>query len=62
MGKPVKEGQIIDLEIKEISRRGDGIARVDNFVIFVKGAQTGEKVKTKIVKVMNSFAIGVAIR
>ncbi|MEM4773035.1 MAG: TRAM domain-containing protein [Candidatus Aenigmatarchaeota archaeon] len=62
MAKPVKEGQIVDLEIKDISKRGDGIARINNFIIFVKGAKSGETVKVKIIKVMQTFAIGVAMR
>ncbi|WP_228369139.1 TRAM domain-containing protein [Candidatus Nitrososphaera gargensis] len=40
----------------EISRKGDGIARVQGFVIFVKGAKVGEKTKVKIVSVGPRFA------
>jgi predicted RNA-binding protein with TRAM domain len=56
--KPVKEGQVVDVEIKEISRRGDGIARVEGFVVFVPGTQVGDKVSVKVTKVGNSFAVG----
>ena len=37
---------------------GEGIAKVDNFTIFIPGAIKGEKVKIVIVKVTTSFAYG----
>ena len=46
--KPVKIGEEYDVEIKEVGSRGDGIARVKNFVIFVANTKKGEKCKIKI--------------
>jgi len=54
--KPVETGKEYDLEITETSRQGDGIARVQGFVIFVKNAKTGQKVKAKITNVGARFA------
>ena len=34
--KPVETGKEYDVQISEISRKGDGIARIQGFVIFVK--------------------------
>lgn len=56
--KPVKEGDIIEVEIVEKSRRGDGVARVEGFVIFVPGADVGQRVKIEIEKVGSSYAVG----
>jgi len=56
--KPVKVGEEYDVEISEVGSRGDGIARVKNFVVFVNGAKQGEKVKIKIKEVRMRFAIG----
>jgi predicted RNA-binding protein with TRAM domain len=56
--KPVKVGEEYDVEISEVGSRGDGIARVNNFVVFVNGAKQGEKTKIKIKEVRNRFAIG----
>jgi predicted RNA-binding protein with TRAM domain len=56
--KPVKVGEEYDVEITETGSRGDGIARVNNFVVFVNGAKQGEKTKIKITDVRNRFAIG----
>lgn len=41
-----------------MGRRGDGIARVNNFVIFIPGTNSGDKVKVRITGVRNSFATG----
>lgn len=56
--KPVKVGEEYDVEISETGSRGDGIARVKNFVVFVNGAKQGEKTKIKITDVRDRFAIG----
>lgn len=56
--KPVKVGEEYDVEISEVGTRGDGIARVKNFVVFVNGAKQGEKAHIKIKEVRNRFAIG----
>lgn len=56
--KPVKIGETYDVEINEIGSRGDGIARVKNFVIFVPNTKKGEKCKIKINQVSRRFAIG----
>ncbi len=47
-----------DVEIQDIAREGDGIARIEGFVIFVPEAKVGDKVKIQIDRVMRRFAIG----
>jgi predicted RNA-binding protein with TRAM domain len=42
--------------MSEISNRGDGIARVQGFVIFVGGAKAGQKTKIRITSVGDRFA------
>jgi predicted RNA-binding protein with TRAM domain len=56
--KPVKVGEEYDVEINEVGSRGDGIARIKNFVVFISGAKQGEKTRIKIKEVRNRFAIG----
>ena len=56
--KPIKVGEEYDVEIKETGSKGDGIARINNFVVFVNGAKLGEKAHIKITDVRNRFAIG----
>ncbi len=55
--KPVKEGETYDVEILEVGSKGDGIAKIQNFVIFVPGTQKGQKVKVRITQVRSSSAV-----
>lgn len=56
--KPVKVGDVLDVTIESTASRGDGIAKQDGFVIFIKGAKPGDKLKVKITDVRTRFAIG----
>ncbi|ACB40589.1 TRAM domain-containing protein [Pyrobaculum neutrophilum] len=56
--KPVKEGDVVEVEIVEKSRRGDGVARVEGFVVFVPGAEPGQRVRVQIEKVGDTYAVG----
>ncbi len=53
---PVKEGQEINVVINDIGTRGDGIARIQNYLIFVPQVKVGERLKVKILKVGRKFA------
>lgn len=54
---PVEAGKTYEVEIEDISRQGDGIARVEGFVIFVSETKVGDKVTISIDRVMRRFAI-----
>ncbi|MCD1295723.1 23S rRNA (uridine(2552)-2'-O)-methyltransferase [Methanocella sp. CWC-04] len=53
---PVKKGQVMEVVIEDVGKSGDGIARVEDFVIFVKDARKGQKAKIKIDDVKEKFA------
>ena len=55
---PVEVGKEYDVKIEDIAREGDGIARIEGFVIFVPDTAVGDQLKIKIDKVMRRFAIG----
>jgi predicted RNA-binding protein with TRAM domain len=54
--KPVETGKEYDVQITEISRKGEGIARIHGFVIFVKEGKVGQNAKIRITQVGNRFA------
>ncbi|MEO9320491.1 MAG: TRAM domain-containing protein [Nitrososphaera sp.] len=54
--KPVEAGKEYDVQITETSRKGDGIARVQGFVIFVKDGKVGQNTKVKVTNVGARFA------
>jgi predicted RNA-binding protein with TRAM domain len=49
-------GKEYEVEISEISKRGDGIARIQGFVIFVEGAKAGQKTNIRITSIGDRFA------
>jgi len=56
---PVEVGEIRYVEIEDIGKQGDGIARVERgYVIIVPGAEIGERVKIEITEVKSNFAVG----
>ena len=55
---PVEEGQEVDVTIDSVGKRGDGIARINNFVVFVPGTNQGDQVKVRITSVRGNFATG----
>jgi translation initiation factor 2 subunit 2 len=54
----LREGMTYDLEIKDIGKKGDGIAYFDKFIIYVNGAVKGSTVKVKIEKISGTVAFG----
>ena len=56
--KPVELDKEYEAEIEDISTRGDGIAKIEGFIIFVPNTKKGERAKFKITRVGNRFAIG----
>lgn len=57
MSGDVRLGQTLALEIMATGRRGDGIAYVNGFVVFVRGTALGQTVQARITKVASTFAI-----
>ena len=56
--KPVELDEEYEADIEDISRRGDGIAKIEGFIIFVANTKRGEHVKFKVTRVGSRFAIG----
>jgi len=53
--KPVEIGKEYDVEIQEISRRGEGIARIKGLVCFVPNTKSGDKVKIRVTRISRRF-------
>ena len=56
--KPVKEGETYDVTIEGIGAKGDGIAKIQGFVIVIPGVQNGDNVKVKVNAVRGKVAFG----
>ncbi|XVH30643.1 TRAM domain-containing protein [Haloferacaceae archaeon DSL9] len=56
---PVEIGELRYVEIEDIGKQGDGIARVERgYVIIVPDAEVGERVKVEVTEVKSNFAVG----
>ena len=53
---PVKVGEELTVKIEAVGEKGDGIAKVKGFVIFVPNTKQGEEVKIRITKVLKKVA------
>jgi predicted RNA-binding protein with TRAM domain len=56
--KPVEEGKEYDVTIDAQGSKGDGIAHIEGFVVFVPNAKVGQSVKIRITAVKRTFAVG----
>ena len=61
MEAPIKKKQEYIVDIIDNGFEGEGIAKIDNFTIFIPNAIKGEKIKILIVKVLSSHAFGKVI-
>ncbi len=58
IGRPVEEGKAYEVTIDAQGAKGDGIAHVEGFVVFVAGGKEGKKYRVKIKAVKRTFALG----
>jgi predicted RNA-binding protein with TRAM domain len=56
--KPVKLGEEYDVKITDVGAKGDGITKIENFIVFVPNGKKGETCRIKIKEVSARFAIG----
>jgi len=53
---PIKEGEEYEVKIEDLGKEGDGITRIEGFVVFVPETKVGEEIKVRINAVRRSFA------
>ncbi|ANZ57966.1 23S rRNA (uracil-5-)-methyltransferase RumA [Fructilactobacillus lindneri] len=59
---PVTKNEELTVSISDLTYQGLGVAKVDNFPIFIEDALPTEEVKIKIIKVKKNFAFGKLIK
>ena len=53
---PIELGEELDVEIAELSQKGEGIAKNQGYVIYVAGTKPGDHVKVKITRITEKAA------
>jgi len=56
MAAPVRLGEELELRIDSLAYGGNGVGRLNGFVVFVRGALPGDRVRAKVTKVKRGFA------
>ena len=52
---PVNVGEELDVRIEAVGEKGDGVARVKGFVLFVPGTREGEECRIRVTKVLSKL-------
>jgi translation initiation factor 2 subunit 2 len=60
--REIEAGKVYDFMIEDVGKKGDGIARKGNFIIYIPGTAKGTQVKAKIEKVTGTVAFGTLVR
>jgi 23S rRNA (uracil1939-C5)-methyltransferase len=61
MGAPVRVDDELDLRIDSLAYGGNGVARLNGFVVFVRRGLPGDTVRARITKVKRSHAEAIAV-
>jgi 23S rRNA (uracil1939-C5)-methyltransferase len=60
MAAPVTKGEELELDIESLAYGGNGVARLDGFVVFVRRGLPGDRVRARVTKVKRSHAEALA--
>jgi 23S rRNA (uridine2552-2'-O)-methyltransferase len=52
---PVREGDTLDVTIEDVGSEGDGVAKVEEFTLFVPGTETGDELEVRVTDVKPRF-------
>jgi 23S rRNA (uracil1939-C5)-methyltransferase len=61
MAAPVAKDQELELEIDSLAYGGNGVARLNGFVVFVRRGLPGDKVRARVTKVKRNHAEALAV-
>ena len=56
MAAPVRKGEELELAIDSLAYGGNGVARLNGFVVFVRGGLPGDRVRARVTKTKRGFA------
>src|SRR3954454_4505881 len=60
MAAPVAKGEELELDVESLAYGGNGVARHNGFVVFVRRGLPGDRVRARVTKVKRGFAEALA--
>jgi 23S rRNA (uracil1939-C5)-methyltransferase len=61
MAAPVKKDDVLELDVESLAYGGNGVARTNGFVVFVRRGLPGDRVRARVTKVKRSHAEALAV-
>jgi 23S rRNA (uracil1939-C5)-methyltransferase len=61
MAAPVRKDDIVELRVDSLAYGGNGVARLDGFVVFVRRGLPGDRLTARVTKVKRGFAEALAV-
>ena len=58
---PVKEGEEYNIKIEAVGSKGDGLGKVEGFIIIVPNTKIGEKVRVRVNAVKRKVAFATVV-
>jgi translation initiation factor 2 subunit 2 len=55
----IREGGVYEVMVEDVGRKGDGVAKLDKYIIYVPGASKGTRLRVKIQKISGNVAFSV---
>src|SRR5436309_14259329 len=60
MAAPVTKGEELELDVESLAYGGNGVARLNGFVVFVRRGLPGDRVRARVTKVQRRHAEALA--
>jgi 23S rRNA (uracil1939-C5)-methyltransferase len=58
---PVQRDDVVDVDVESLAYGGNGVARLDGYVVFVRRGLPGDRVRARVTKVKRNHAEAVAV-
>jgi 23S rRNA (uracil1939-C5)-methyltransferase len=58
---PVQRDDIVEVDVESLAYGGNGVARLDGYVVFVRRGLPGDRVRARVTKVKRNFAEALAV-
>ena len=60
--EPLLEGKVYEFMIQDVGKKGDGLAKRDQYIIFIPGTTKGARVKARIDRIAGTKAFATLVR